>query len=108
MEDGRESAVCEPKDLPMSANGLKNGNGNENGNGASAGRASAQMLSTRQGHPVYNSQTLRTEGNRGPAVLESYHVLEKITHFDRERIPEGQGDRQAGLTAGLFPFAGRV
>ena len=47
-----------------------------------------QTLTTRQGHPVTNNQSQRTVGSRGPATLENYHFLEKITHFDRERIPE--------------------
>lgn len=45
-------------------------------------------LTTRQGHPVGNNQSQRTVGARGPSTLENYHFLEKITHFDRERIPE--------------------
>ncbi|HUE76149.1 MAG TPA: catalase [Chloroflexota bacterium] len=45
-------------------------------------------LTTRQGHPVYDNQHQRTVGPRGPATLENYHFLEKISHFDRERIPE--------------------
>jgi catalase len=46
------------------------------------------VLTTRQGHPVYDNQNQRTVGARGPATLENYHFLEKISHFDRERIPE--------------------
>ncbi|ACT00118.1 catalase [Paenibacillus sp. JDR-2] len=45
-------------------------------------------LTTRQGHPVSDNQNIRTVGNRGPATLENYHFIEKITHFDRERVPE--------------------
>jgi len=37
---------------------------------------------------VYDNQNQRTVGARGPATLENYHFLEKISHFDRERIPE--------------------
>ena len=47
-----------------------------------------EVLTTRQGHPVYDNQNQRTIGARGPATLENYHFLEKISHFDRERIPE--------------------
>ena len=47
-----------------------------------------RTLTTRQGHPVYDNQNQRTVGSRGPATLENYHFLEKISHFDRERIPE--------------------
>jgi catalase len=47
-----------------------------------------RVLTTRQGHAVYDNQNQRTVGVRGPATLENYHFLEKISHFDRERIPE--------------------
>jgi catalase len=46
------------------------------------------VLTNRQGHPVYDNQNSRTVGARGPATLENYQFLEKISHFDRERIPE--------------------
>ena len=46
------------------------------------------ILTTRQGHPVADNQNQRTVGARGPATLENYQFLEKISHFDRERIPE--------------------
>src|ERR671916_227249 len=68
-------------------NGKKNqsqSNGSS-GNGESQG---SDILTTRQGHPVSNNQSLRTVGNRGPATLENYQFLEKMSHFDRERIPE--------------------
>ena len=45
-------------------------------------------LTNRQGHPVHDNQNQRTIGPRGPATLENYQFLEKISHFDRERIPE--------------------
>src|SRR5687767_3706050 len=47
-----------------------------------------RVLTTRQGHPVFDNQNQRTVGERGPATLENYHFLEKLSHFDRERIPE--------------------
>ena len=46
------------------------------------------VLTNRQGHPVHDNQNQRTVGARGPATLENYQFLEKISHFDRERIPE--------------------
>ena len=47
-----------------------------------------KTLTTSQGHPVADNQSLRNVGERGPATLENYQFIEKITHFDRERIPE--------------------
>ncbi len=52
---------------------------------------SQPVLTNRQGHPVYDNQNQRTVGERGPATLENYQFLEKISHFDRERIPERFG-----------------
>lgn len=48
----------------------------------------SDTLTTRQGHPVVDNQNMRTGGSRGPATLENYQFIEKITRFDRERIPE--------------------
>ena len=62
---------------------------NENGHSEKEGQSSKdKTLTTRQGHPITDNQNLRTVGNRGPATLENYQFLEKISHFDRERIPE--------------------
>lgn len=49
---------------------------------------SEDTLTNQQGQPVTNNQSVRTVGNRGPTTLENYDFLEKISHFDRERIPE--------------------
>jgi Catalase len=54
-----------------------------------------RSLTTRQGHPVTNNQSQRTVGSRGPATLENYHFLEKVSHFDRERIPSASSMRAA-------------
>lgn len=43
-------------------------------------------LTTRQGHPVYDNRNQRTVGARGPATLENYHFIEKISHFDRQTL----------------------
>lgn len=36
---------------------------------------------------AHNQNTLRA-GSRGPSLIEDFHFLEKLSHFDRERIPE--------------------
>lgn len=65
-------------------------------------------LTTRQGHPVHNNQQLRTVGNRGPATMENYHFMEKMSHFDRERIPE-RVVHARGMTAhGEFEAYGTI
>jgi len=65
-------------------------------------------LSTRQGHPVYDNQNQRTVGDRGPATLENYHFLEKISHFDRERIPERVVHARGFVAHGTFEAYGTI
>jgi len=66
---------------------------------------SEPTLTTRQGHAVYN-QNLRTVGERGPATLENYHFLEKMSHFDRERIPERVVHARGATAFGYFEAYG--
>jgi len=65
------------------------------------------VLTNRQGHPVYDNQNQRTVGARGPATLENYQFLEKISHFDRERIPERVVHARGFLSYGTFTATGR-
>ncbi len=65
-------------------------------------------LTTRQGHPVHDNQNQRTVGNRGPATLENYHFLEKISHFDRERIPERVVHARGFVAHGEFEAYGTI
>jgi catalase len=67
-----------------------------------------KRLTTRQGHPVYDNQSQRTVGSRGPATLENYHFLEKISHFDRERIPERVVHARGFVAYGEFEAYGTV
>ncbi len=45
-------------------------------------------LTTNQGVPVSDNQNSLTVGNRGPVLLQDVHLIEKLAHFVRERIPE--------------------
>lgn len=65
-------------------------------------------LTTRQGHPVTNNQDLRTISNRGPATLENYDYIEKISHFDREKIPERIVHARGAGAHGYFETYGTV
>ena len=67
-----------------------------------------KTLTTRQGHPVYDNQNQRTIGDRGPATLENYHFLEKMSHFDRERIPERVVHARGTTSFGYFEPTGKV
>lgn len=67
-----------------------------------------QTLTNRQGHPVVDNQSQRTIGARGPATLENYQFLEKITHFDRERIPERVVHARGFVCYGEFEATGQI
>ena len=92
------------------ANENGNDNGNKNGgNGNSETKGEANLtLTNRQGHPIYNNQNNRTVGDRGPTVLENYHFLEKISHFDRERIPERVVHARGAGAHGYFEAYGTI
>ncbi|MGI8421074.1 MAG: catalase, partial [Gaiellaceae bacterium] len=69
---------------------------------------SRRSLTNRQGHPVYDNQNQRTVGDRGPATLENYQFLEKISHFDRERIPERVVHARGFVAHGFFEAYGTI
>jgi len=46
------------------------------------------VLTTQQGIPVADDQNSLKVGARGPALLDDFHLREKLFHFDHERIPE--------------------
>lgn len=45
-------------------------------------------LTTASGAPVADNQNSMTAGSRGPVLLQDVHLIEKLQHFNRERIPE--------------------
>lgn len=45
-------------------------------------------LTTASGIPVTDNQNSITAGPRGPVLLQDFHLIEKLQHFNRERIPE--------------------
>lgn len=47
-----------------------------------------RILTTAFGIPVDDDQNSKTAGERGPVLMQDVHLLEKLAHFDRERIPE--------------------
>jgi catalase len=75
---------------------------------ANAPAGGPPTLTTRQGHPVSDNQNNRTVGDRGPTVLENYHFLEKISHFDRERIPERVVHARGAGAHGYFQAYGAI
>ena len=50
--------------------------------------AKKKTLTTVAGIPVSDNQNSLTAGERGPTLLQDHYLLEKLAHFNRERIPE--------------------
>ncbi len=47
-----------------------------------------KTLTTAAGIPVSDNQTSLTAGERGPTLMQDHQLLDKLAHFNRERIPE--------------------
>ena len=50
--------------------------------------AERPTLTTNSGAPVADNQNSITAGPRGPVLMQDFHLLEKLAHQNRERIPE--------------------
>lgn len=47
-----------------------------------------EILTNASGIPVASNTVSKSAGKQGPLLLEDYALLEKMAHFNRERIPE--------------------
>jgi catalase len=47
-----------------------------------------KTLTTGFGKPVEDDLNSMTAGKKGPVLMQDVHLLDKLAHFDRERIPE--------------------
>jgi len=65
-------------------------------------------LTTDSGAPVTDHQNSRTAGPAGPVLLEDHHLIEKLAHFDRERIPERVVHAKGSGAYGYFEVLANV
>lgn len=77
-------------------------------NNKAKSKIKTDILTTRQGRQVEDNQNIRTIGERGPATLENYHFIEKISHFDREEVPERIAHARGSGAFGYFETYGTV
>ena len=45
-------------------------------------------MTTAAGTPVADNQHSQTAGPRGPVLMQDYQLMERMAHFNRERVPE--------------------
>ena len=64
-------------------------------------------ITTAEGIPVSDNQNSLTAGDRGPILMQDFHLMEKLAHFNREtesrneRIPMAKWKEDAhGFYAG--------
>ncbi|NIH93752.1 hypothetical protein FHU31_000708 [Mycolicibacterium fluoranthenivorans] len=80
-----------------------------NGRVSDADDARAQTgthLTTAQGLRLPDTDHSLKAGSRGPTLLEDFHLREKITHFDHERIPERVVHARGAAAHGVFESYG--
>jgi catalase len=65
-------------------------------------------LTTAFGIPVGDDQNSLSAGERGPVLMQDVHLLEKLTHFDRERIPERVVHAKGAGAGGYFEVTADV
>ena len=61
-----------------------------------------ETFTTNQGAPVSDDQNSLTVSNNGPALLQDVHLIEKLAHFNRERIPERVVHAKGAGAGGYF------
>jgi catalase len=59
-------------------------------------------LTTTQGLRLPDTDHSLKAGDRGPTLIEDFHLREKITHFDHERIPERVVHARGAAAHGTF------
>ncbi|TLX56951.1 catalase [Stutzerimonas nosocomialis] len=59
-------------------------------------------LTTASGVPVADNQNSRSAGPRGPLLLDDFHLVEKLAHFNREVIPERRVHAKGSGAYGTF------
>ena len=67
-----------------------------------------KTLTTAFGIPVADDQNSLTAGVRGPVLMQDVHLLEKLGHFDRERIPERVVHAKGAGAGGYFEVTADV
>ena len=61
-----------------------------------------KTLTTASGAPVADNQNSRSAGARGPLLLDDFHLIEKLAHFNRENIPERRVHAKGSAAYGTF------
>ncbi|HPF17273.1 MAG TPA: catalase [Thermotogota bacterium] len=61
-----------------------------------------KRLTSASGTPIPDNQNSITAGERGPTLLQDHYLIDKLAHFNRERIPERVVHAKAAGAHGTF------
>lgn len=65
-------------------------------------------MTTAAGTPVSDNQNSQTAGPRGPVLMQDYQLMEKMAHFNRERVPERVVHAKGAGAYGTFTVTGDI
>jgi catalase len=65
-------------------------------------------MTTAAGTPVADNQNSLTAGPRGPVLMQDYQLMEKMAHFNRERVPERVVHAKGAGAHGTFKVTGDI
>jgi catalase len=78
------------------------------GGGKDPSSQNGRWLTSAQGARLPDTDHSLKAGSRGPTLMEDFHLREKITHFDHERIPERVVHARGAAAHGTFRAYGNA
>jgi catalase len=67
-----------------------------------------ESLKSAAGRPIVHNENTLSLGPRGPVLLQDYVLLEKLAHFNRERIPERVVHAKGSAAYGIFKLTNDI
>lgn len=67
-----------------------------------------KTMTTAAGCPVADNQNSITAGPRGPVLMQDAHLMERMAHFNRERVPERVVHAKGAGAYGTFTVTGDI
>ncbi|MFZ4263316.1 catalase [Sphingobacterium sp. HJSM2_6] len=61
-----------------------------------------KLLTSNDGVPIHDNNNTLKAGSRGPSLMQDHLFLDKLMHFDRERIPERVVHARGSAAHGYF------
>lgn len=66
------------------------------------------FMTTSAGVPIADNQNSLTAGPRGPVLMADYQLMERMAHFNRERVPERVVHAKGAGAYGTFTVTGDI